>query len=87
MKLSATLFAMLAAGALVISACGGDDADESAPVEASELTLADRAYLGKVEHAFGRSDANFDEFNSVLAESFSSPGASVHSLVRCGEGG
>ena len=48
MKLSVTLFAMLAAAALVIAACGGDDADESAQLGASELTLEDRAYLGEL---------------------------------------
>ncbi|MCH7809017.1 MAG: hypothetical protein IH863_00380 [Chloroflexi bacterium] len=86
MKLSATLFAMLAGGALIIAACGGNDADESDPVEASELTLEDRAYLSELAPAFGRSDANFDKFNAVLSRSFASPEAILSALVEAGAG-
>jgi hypothetical protein len=86
MKLSATLFAMLAAGVLLIAACSGNDAQDSAPDEASELTLDDRAYLGKVEQAFTRSDANFDKFGDLLAQSFASPEAILSALVEAGAG-
>jgi len=52
----------------------------------AELTLDDRAYLGKVEQAFGRSDANFEKFNDLLAESFASPEAILSALVEAGAG-
>lgn len=86
MKLSVTLFAMLAGGALIIAACGGDDAGESAPVEAPALTLEDRAYLGKLDPAFGRADVNFEKFNAALARSFASPEAILSALVEAGAG-
>ncbi|MCH7616866.1 MAG: hypothetical protein IIB18_03220 [Chloroflexi bacterium] len=86
MKLPVTLFALLATAALIIGACSGNDADESAPVEASELTLDDRAYLGEIEQAFGRSDANFEKFNAALARSFASPEAILSALVEAGAG-
>ena len=87
MRLSPILFAMLAGGALTIGACtSGNDAQESAPAEASELTLEDRAYLGDIEQAFGRSDYNFEKFNAVLARSFASPEAILSALVEAGAG-
>ena len=86
MKLSTTLFAMLAAGALVIAACGGDDSGESAPAEAPALTLEDRAYLSDVGAAFQRSDSNFEKFNAALARSFASPEAILSALVEAGAG-
>jgi len=86
MKLPAILFAMLAGGVLVVAACGGDDSGESDSVEASELTLDDRAYLGEVEQAFQRSEANFEKFNALLAESFASPEVILSALVEAGAG-
>ncbi len=86
MKLPVILFAMLAAAALIIAACGGDDADESAPAGASELTLEDRAYLDRLDPAFGRADVNFGRFNAALARSFASPEAILSALVEAGAG-
>ncbi len=77
---------MLAAGALLIAACGGGDSGDSASVEASDLTLEDRAYLSELGPAFRRSDANFEKFNAALARSFSSPEAILSALVEAGAG-
>jgi hypothetical protein len=87
MKLSAILFAMLAGGALTIGACtSGNDAEESAPAEAPALTVEDQSYLSDVGQAFTRSDANFDKFNDLLAQSFASPEAILSALVEAGAG-
>jgi len=86
MKLPAILFAMLAGGALVIGACSGNDAEESAPAGAPALTAEDVSYLSDVERAFTRSDANFDKFNDLLAQSFASPEAILSALVEAGAG-
>ena len=86
MKLPTTLFAMLAAGVLLIAACGGDDSGEPSAVDAAALTLDDRAYLDKVEQAFRGSDANFEKFNAALARSFASPEAILSALVEAGAG-
>ena len=92
MKLPVALFALLATAALIIGACSGKDADESAPAEApapaeaSALTVEDQAYLSDVERAFARSDANFEKFNDLLAQSFASPEAILSALVDAGAG-
>ncbi len=86
MKLPAILFAMLVGAALTIGACSGNDTDESAPAEAPALTGEDVSYLSDVEQAFTRSDANFDKFNDLLAQSFASPEAILSALVEAGAG-
>lgn len=86
MKLSVTLFAMLAGGVLLIAACTGNDSQDSAPVETPALTAEDQAYLDEVAQAFTRSDANFDKFGDLLSESFASPEAILSALVEAGAG-
>jgi len=86
MKLSVALFALLAGGVLLVAACGGNDDEDSAPVEAAALTPEDRSYLSDVEVAFEGSNANFDKFNDLLAESFASPEAILSALVEAGAG-
>ena len=87
MKLSPILFAMLVGGALTIGACtSGNDTDNPAPADATTLTAEDVSYLSDVEQAFTRSDANFDKFNDLLAQSFASPEAILSALVEAGAG-
>jgi hypothetical protein len=86
MRLSVALLAFVAAGGLLIAACGGDGSEASDPTAAPELTQEDRTYRDQVRVAFRGSDVNFQMFEAALARSFSSPGAILSALVEAGAG-
>jgi len=86
MRLSVVLLALVAVGGLLIAACGGDDTEEADPTAAPELTQEDRTYRDQVRVAFRGSDVNFQRFEALLAQSFSSPEAILSALVEAGAG-